>query len=103
MQMTIREMYEDHNFHTIMNKVRGFRRKQEFEQDMNVRISYETARFQLFHLINIQLKPEDRFKTVTDIQVFPWESEYEERKPERKEIRKISADEFHMMVKNQNQ
>lgn len=102
--MTIREMYEDHNFHTIMNKIRGFRRRQEFEQDMNIRISYEAARFQLFHLINIQLKQEDRFKSVSEIQAFPWEEEYQKQiKPEKKEVRKIGPEEFNLMVKNQKQ
>ncbi len=95
MSMTIREMYEDHDFHTITNKIRGFRARQRYEMKNNVMVAFEAARYQVFHLVNIQLKREDRLKDVKQITVFDWE------KPLAEKNKKITPEQFREMVRRQ--
>lgn len=88
--MPVRELREDHNLGSIMNAVLGFRRA----KDRDIKLKWETTRWQVFHLINIQLGEEKKIQELTGLVRFPWEDKVEHKRkvmdPELMKMFKIS-------------
>lgn len=69
----------------IKNTIKGAVKKEE----ERMRCEWEIMRYQTVHLLNIQLKPENRFRNVLDLFAFPEEIEkYRERKRLEREAAK---------------
>lgn len=74
---------------SLINAISGYNKRQE----MNSREAWETTRFAVFHLLNIQLDKKDKLRKYQDLVMFPWEP-----KPKIKP-KQLTAEEFDKIIK----
>lgn len=76
---------------SLINAIRGYNKKQELES----REAWETTRFAVFHLLNIQLDKKDKLHKYQDLVSFPWEPK------QKKKVKQLTAAEFEKLIKTQ--
>jgi uncharacterized protein YqeY len=66
--------------------------KMEFEKQIyeaNVRLTYESSRYQVVQIVNHFLPRKDQYKKVTEVGEFEWEKKTEKQKQSPEEMKKI--------------
>jgi hypothetical protein len=73
---------------SLINTLRGYGKKTETEQ----RAAWERSRFEVFHVVNIQLDKKDRLKNYSDLVRFPWEA------PKKEKVHQLTAEQFNKLI-----